>query len=743
MPPFVYPALLWGLPLVGIPVLIHLINMLRHRRVEWAAMEFLLVSQKKNRTWVVFKQLLLLLLRMLAVAAIVMIVAQPLLRNEFGKLFGSKRTHHILLLDDSFSMSDRWADKSAFGEAKAVVAQIASVAARQRQPQTFTLLRFSQAGQFDGGTQPDFLKASVNDQFVTQIDETLDRIKVSQTSAGPIDALGAIDQLLGDPGDERRIVYLVSDFRAKEWDDPTELHQHLVRLGEVEAEVHLINCVQEGRPNLAVTSLVAEDGIRAAGVPLFVEVSVKNFGTEAAKEVAVMIEDDGRPRPAVSIARIEPGEEVTERFQVSFPTAGEHIVSARLESDPIEADNARYGVIDFPVEIPVLLIDGATDFQDGKSLARAMAPGGATRTGIRPQIESPRYLSVTPSLDEYGAICVANVERFDPSAVDALEQYADSGGGVAFFLGPKSSSISINGQLYRDGQGLFPVPVVGEAELLVDRLQRAPDIQATNHPILRRAADERYGFLDAVFVNHYYAVPEGWQPAPDSTTRIVARLRNGMPLAVERAFGDGRVVAMLTTAAPTWNSWARNPSFVIATQDLLAYLASRPGADIGYEVGSRLAVEFPANAYQKQVRFVTPIEDKEPSAATDATPSADGMLSTEFAQTGNRGVYEARLTRTDSTIDVRRYAVNVDASEGDLASLSGTELASRLDGVKYHYQQAAMFQYAVSEMAGYNVSRWLLYALILLLVGEQLLAWSASYHPPSRRRTAAVGGGAR
>lgn len=31
--------------LVGVPILIHLINMMRHRRVEWAAMEF----QKEKR----------------------------------------------------------------------------------------------------------------------------------------------------------------------------------------------------------------------------------------------------------------------------------------------------------------------------------------------------------------------------------------------------------------------------------------------------------------------------------------------------------------------------------------------------------------------------------------------------------------------------------------------------------------------------------------------------------------------
>ncbi len=58
---FTYPALAWGgLLIVGLPVLIHLINVLRLRRVQWAAMEFLLKSHKKHKRWVWLKQFLLL-----------------------------------------------------------------------------------------------------------------------------------------------------------------------------------------------------------------------------------------------------------------------------------------------------------------------------------------------------------------------------------------------------------------------------------------------------------------------------------------------------------------------------------------------------------------------------------------------------------------------------------------------------------------------------------------------------------
>jgi len=111
-----------------------------------------------------------------------------------------------------------------------------------------------------------------------------------------------------------------------------------------------------------------------------------------------------------------------------------------------------------------------------------------------------------------------------------------------------------------------------------------------------------------------------------------------------------------------------------------------------------------------------------------------------FSRTDAAGVYQARLTRIDGTDeDPRLYAVNVDAEEGDLKTVSGPQLAARLKGVDYRYEQAAAFQYTTNELAGWNISQWLLYLLIVLLIGEQVLAYSAGYHPPARR-PAAKGG---
>ncbi len=278
MPTFLHPALLWGLGIAAIPVLIHLINMMRHRRVEWAAMEFLLLSQKKHRTWIVFKQLLLLLLRVAAVVAVVLMVAQPRLSGPLSNLLGGTRTHHIVLLDDSFSMSDRWADTDAFTEAKKVVDRIGINAVRQNRLQSYTLLRFSRSGLASRRIDPDLLKQPITTEFTEKLTAILAKLHVTQTAAGPLGALQAVGKLLGDNDGEQRIFYLISDFRARQWDEPAELSKAMQQLAQAGAEIHLIDCVDRARPNLAIVSLAPVEGIHAAGVPWSMEVAVKNFG---------------------------------------------------------------------------------------------------------------------------------------------------------------------------------------------------------------------------------------------------------------------------------------------------------------------------------------------------------------------------------------------------------------------------------------------------------------------------------
>src|SRR5437764_2435613 len=142
-----------GAALVSSPIIIHLINRLRYRRVKWAAMEFLLKSQKKNRRKLIIEQLILLLLRILLVLLAGLLVARF---PGFNLSAAEQNTLHLVLLDDTPSMGDFWgtADKGkapadpnappAAGEAQNtfaaakdyIVGAIAKEAAQANSPQS-------------------------------------------------------------------------------------------------------------------------------------------------------------------------------------------------------------------------------------------------------------------------------------------------------------------------------------------------------------------------------------------------------------------------------------------------------------------------------------------------------------------------------------------------------------------------------------------------------------------------------
>src|SRR5215831_16908250 len=103
---FLNPAYLAaGSALVSLPILIHLINRMRFKRIRWAAMEFLLKSQKRNRRRLIIEQMILLALRCLLVLLAGFLVA----RFVGAKPTGQGATH-VVILDDTPSMADQFTE---------------------------------------------------------------------------------------------------------------------------------------------------------------------------------------------------------------------------------------------------------------------------------------------------------------------------------------------------------------------------------------------------------------------------------------------------------------------------------------------------------------------------------------------------------------------------------------------------------------------------------------------------------
>ncbi len=170
--------------------------------------------------------------------------------------------------------------------------------------------------------------------------------------------------------------------------------------------------------------------------------------------------------------------------------------------------------------------------------------------------------------------------------------------------------------------------------------------------------------------------------------------------------------------------------------ELEAYLATGRHETALELVGAALESQMPAAQYQPQVRFVLPRDHDEGSLSLDAVADGD-RLTAVLTDTSVAGFYEAQWAqRNAGEIVSQHFALNVDPREGNLNRLDATGLADRLAGIKYLYQRAGDVSYDDEEMSGPNLGRFFMWILIAVLLAEQVLAYSASYHPVRRGATA-------
>src|SRR4051794_22593594 len=101
---FLQPMLLAALPLVALPIVIHLINQRRYQTVRWAAMMFLLAANRMSRGYARIRQWLIMAARMAALAALIFAVSRPLAGGWLGLAGGGRVDATIVLLDRSPSM---------------------------------------------------------------------------------------------------------------------------------------------------------------------------------------------------------------------------------------------------------------------------------------------------------------------------------------------------------------------------------------------------------------------------------------------------------------------------------------------------------------------------------------------------------------------------------------------------------------------------------------------------------------
>ncbi|MCA9193127.1 MAG: BatA domain-containing protein [Planctomycetales bacterium] len=427
---FLQPWMLIALPLISLPIIIHLINQWRYQTRPWGAMMFLLAANRMNRGLAKLRQWLILAMRVLALTGLILAVARPLASNIWG-VGGSQIDTSLILLDRSPSMQQQ----ATGGETKLATAR------RQLASALETLGVSHWLGVHSPGVAP-------------QSFETSDAMLESPAS-GPWSASTDIPGLLessleylttNSPGPSE--IWICSDLRKSDW-NPESGTWSLIREGfqnwPQSVHFNLIAYPQSADQNLAirVTSARREtrptsstEPVSGSGNTLLLSLQIQRFGTKLSEAVTVpvQIEIEG----ARSELSVELTGSLAEIRDYRIPLTGNQVRGWGMVSVPADdnlADNDYYFVFDDPPVQRVVLVSEDREATRALEIAASLTANGIGNGQV--EVVTPEQLDSL--LLEDTALLLWQTALPDTSLAPAVDKYVSGGGQVMFF--PPSSLV--------------------------------------------------------------------------------------------------------------------------------------------------------------------------------------------------------------------------------------------------------------------------------------------------------------
>jgi hypothetical protein len=759
---------------VALPILIHLLSKQRYQVVPWAAMRFLLAAPKQQRRridrWLLLALRVLLLLLPLAAMCAATPWAEALWqRITPGKLEASSnlpRTHHILLVDGSLSMSASTDGGTRFEKA---LAQLEQFVQSTNAGDGFSLI-------FAGTSAQPIVPGPTNDR--EKVLAELRQLRATHASGDTEAALAAVADALGrSPRNyPRRQVTIVSDNQRTAW-QPT-LPVPDTKSGEnwsrilPKADVVFVDAANSDVDNLAVAGLELARPLALVDTPTAITATVHNYGRSDRRSVWVQLligrPSAGGPESALvpieqlAIETLPSGQRATVTFPIKdanrFREAGLHQLQVRLlEPDAVPADDSRTLAFDVRESLPVMVVNGRTS-NDREKRASDYVQTALDPSGKRPSWNParPRTVSLAEFADPLltdlaGVDCVFLCDLPAPTPAQAarLEAHLKRGGGVVIGLGPNAAGNidHYNRVLFRDGKGLLPGPILGvrnSAKAGESDYRFAADEAAFRLDPLAafRKDDARIGLTDVPFQSYLKldAPAEGrarrilsFVPAKPAETKPGDPPVKPDPAIVEFPRHRGRVIVYCSTFNREWTDWPVLPSFLPMVHEMAIHAAVSPDRHT-LTVGEPIEEILPLATVGLGGTLVAP--DGTATAVPIVAGDETGLA--RYPETTLAGLYRWNVgNRKD-----RLFAANVaDGGESDLARIEASALRDLGPRVSVVSDPGELrFESAEGEAGirtprphGPTVARGLLTLALALLALESFLAYRLG---PSRNAKA-------
>ncbi|MEX1128133.1 MAG: BatA domain-containing protein [Vicinamibacterales bacterium] len=675
---FLTPLFLVGLAGLAIPVIIHLIQKERKNVVAFPSLMFLRkipyqsVERRRIRNWP------LLLLRLAALALIVMAFARPFLRREALAVAAAGGAREVvILLDRSYSLGygDRW--------------ERARAAARD----TVNGLGGADRGTvvlFDTGAEVALRSAADRGRLTAAIETA--QVGAAATKYGP--ALKLAGSIISESGLPNKEVVLISDFQRRAW-----LGAEGVRLPDG-TKVTPVSVTDGAVANVSITPAVLQRTTVSDQERVTVTAGAVNRGP-AAVTVPVSLEVDGRVIQTKPLT-LGPNGSASLSFEPFAPAAAFTRGSVRLADDRLARDNVFHFVVSPPQRVKVLIVE-----RPGTSRAASLYLSQALGLGDSPAFDvTMKPMERLSAADISGAaVIVLNDVPVAQVTAERLAAFVTAGGGLFAAFGERAT--------WPAAVDVMPAIPGGTADRTKGTPGRVGALEY-GHPIFESFRAPRSGDFSSARFYTYRTV----SVAPEA--QVLARFDDGAPALLERRAGAGRVLAWTSTLDVTWNDLALKPVFLPFIHRIGATLASYTQRPASMTVGDVLAAASPAASSPASAGAASARQ-----ALVVIGPGGQRIEvdpTTRVVELRDQGFYELRAGDRDPAPVT--LASNVDLTESDMTPIDPHEVAAGATGLAGGAAPAGSNTTVTNEERERSQRVWwyLLFAGLLLLTGETLLA---------------------
>jgi hypothetical protein len=637
---FLNPLVLLGLVAAAIPLIIHLFNFRRPKRVDFSSLAFLRELEKRTMRRVHIRQWLLLILRTLAIACLVLAFAQPTLVSAWEGVFGGRAPAAVaLVVDNSLSMTQRDAQGAYLDQARALAAALA--AAAQPGDELFLV---------QTAPDPEALPAAF-----TSAEPALDAVEEIAARPGAETATAAIARaasLLEGADNPVRELFLISDLQASTFTDsaasplPEGMALTLLPLGE------------RAHANAAVTGVEVESRIVEPGRPVDLAATLVRYG-DAVEGYTASVFLEGQ-RVAQTAADLPERTPTTVRFSFTPPRRGWLRGEVRLAPDDAEWDDVRYFALHVPEAQRVLIVQGSGARAD----LVALALGLAAERGALDVAQVDEGALAAAGVEDYDAVVLVGPADLSSGEVALLQRYVEGGGGLLLFAGAQAEAY--NGLLAALGSGQVSGLLGAPGGPSLGGFGAA-DLE---HPLFEGVFDDAARpALESPEIAHAARYAPG---VGDERTLI--GLAGGTPFLQEIRHGEGAALLYTVAPDPRWSDFPMRGLFVPLLYRSAVYLAADAARADALTVGEGGVLRVEGAGGEAPLRLVGP-DGAEWVPAQRTVPG--GVLLEVEAAVAQPGVYDV----VQGEALLRRVAVNLDPRESDLAALAEEAARMRLEAV--------------------------------------------------------------